>query len=250
MGEALKLHLDPDQHILPQLVDHIIVLSFEIQRAFADRYGELSWRADLAEPAAFWFERDPVALFRPHFLGSSSGSSYSWLWGWHNINDYPDAVVETATAVRTWGEQLECAELLVAQQPLDDEARQELGLTTVGAPDQALVFAAAALSGLALPAYYRAPTGDDSYAWFLLDNSEEFSLPDASAVTTAAAISQAVSSGYVTRPRTALQGYVDRRPGVELSDDGDAVLVSANDGELRVEFDARGRVSRITGTAE
>lgn len=250
MAEALHLHLDPDQQILPQLVDHIIVFSFEIQRAFADRYGELSWRADLAEPASFWFEREPVALFRPHILGTSSGSSYSWLWGWHNINGFPEAVVETATAVRAWGEQLDCAELLTAEQPLDDQARQELGLATVGAADQALVFAAAALSRLPLPAYYRAPTGDDSYAWFLLDNAEEFALPAASAVTTAAAISQAVSSGYVSRPRTALQGYADRREGVELSDDGDAVLVSANDGELRVEFDAQGRVSRITGTAE
>lgn len=250
MADDLRLHLDPEQPLLAQLVDHIIVFSFEIQTAFADRYAGLNWRADLKEPATFWFEREPVAVFRPHFLGTSSGNSYTWLWGWENINGFPDAVVETARAVHAWGKQLGCAELLTAEQPLEEEPRRDLGLTSVGAPDQALVFAAATLSGLALPTYYRAPTGGDSYAWFLLDNAEEFVLPSASTVTTASAISQAVASGYLSNARTALRGYGDRRDGVEISDDGDAMLVSANDGELRIEFDALGRVSHIAGTAE
>ncbi len=250
MTSDLHVRIYPGQPLLAQLIDNIVVLSFEIQAVFADRYGELSWRADLNDPAAFWFEREPAAVFRPHFIGSSSGFSNTWLWAWHNINDYPEAVVATATSVRALGEQLGCAELTTAQQSLDVGERGEAGLDTVQQADQSLVFAAAALSALPVPAYYRAPTGEGSFAWFLLDNPNEFSLPPASAVPTAAAITQAVASGYLRDARTAVEAYAERRDGVEISDDGDALLVSANDGELRLEFDAEGRLSRLAGTAE
>lgn len=246
MSDELTLRIDPARPAFPQLIDHVIILNTEIQYAFAETYGTFGWQADLSDPAVFWFDRQPPAIFRPHFIGSTSGDSHTWMWGWENINNFPESVVEVATDAKAIGDALQIPELTTAHQQLDPEARASTGLLTVGDADQALVYAA--MVQLPLPLYYRAPTGNGSFAWFLLDNADEFTPAAPTQMSAIRAITAAASGGYLTDARAALAGYAQRRDGVSLREDGAAVILTVTDGDVRIEVDDLGRIARVTGT--
>ncbi len=104
--------LTRERDVVGQLVDHTLILSIESQTELIARYSGLPWRVDLAEPPVFWFERQPAAaMFRPHFIGSVSTRTNTWLWAWENINHFPKPVVALARHVRAVGERLGVAEL-------------------------------------------------------------------------------------------------------------------------------------------
>ena len=54
------------------------------------------------------FEKGALTLgkyeFRVQFLGSESYVSNSWLWGWENINNFPDNLLGQAHIARTYGQ--------------------------------------------------------------------------------------------------------------------------------------------------
>lgn len=192
----------------------------------------MSWRVDLAEPPVFWFERDPAAVFRPHFIGSSSAVTNTWLWGWENINKFPEPVVSLARHVREVGARLGAAELTTAYQNLHPAERVYEGLIARGMPEAVFVYCAQALSELPAPVYYRAPNGN-GHSWFLLDNPNEFSLPWPTVVSAAAAMMRALQTGDITNHRLAVTAYAQRRQGLSLQSAGaDRMIVGAPDGQV------------------
>ncbi|WP_028709161.1 DUF6882 domain-containing protein [Propionicicella superfundia] len=246
MNDSLTLHLSSEGDPIRQLADQVMILATEAQEVFAERYGAYAWRADLSEPAVFWFEREPPAIFRPSFVGSVSGYSNTWLWGWENINGYPDAVVDLASRTRAVGEQVGSVELTTAQLPLDADARKADGLAEREAPPHDYVLAAMAVSGLRAPVFYRAPTGDDSYAWFVLDNPEEFDLPAPSVLQLATLIPRLLQAGLLDDHRLAVRAYATRRPGLSIVEDGETVTLTAPDGALTATFDELGRLTNLS----
>lgn len=242
---GVPLTLDRERDLISQLVDHTVMLSIEAQSVFAERYQGFPWRVDLSDPAVFWFEREPVAMFRPHFVGSTSDATNTWLWGWDNVNAFPGPVVDVARRIHDVGSRFDCVDLITAYQRLDPAERARDGLAVREYPEHAFVYCAQALSGIAAPVYYRAPVSS-GYSWFLLDNPDEFALPEPTALGVAFAITRALQTGYVSDHRRAVIAYAGSRAGLSSTHSADAVVVGAADGDVRVAFDDRGRVVSVT----
>lgn len=240
-----ELSLTSDRDIISQLVDHTIILSTEAQTEFIARYASFPWRVDLAEPPVFWFEREPAATFRPHFIGSSSPVTNTWLWAWQNINNFPDSTISLSQHIRDVGTRLGAAELTTAYQNLDPAERVYEGLIARGMPEGVFVYCAQALSELPAPVYYRAPN-NNGYTWFLLENPHEFSMPIATTAATTAAIIHAVRTGDVTNHRLAVTTYIQRRQGISLENaEPDHMTLRTPNGQVAIKFDERGRIAEI-----
>lgn len=244
-----SLTITPGGDPVTQLVDHIVILSMETQKAFAEVYGGFDWRVDLTEPAVFWFETEPRTIFQPRFIGSTSGISNTWLWGWENINGFPDDVVATAISVRDIGAHLEATELTTAKLDLGAAERAAAGLSSRDNADYDYVLAALALAPIQAPVYYRGPTGEGSYAWFLIDNDEAFTLAAPTPLTTVSAIMDAVSSGMVGNGRLAIEKYAERRGGIALAEGDGGVDLVMDAGKVHVDFDDQGRIAGVAAEA-
>lgn len=234
------MRIDANGDVLAQLEDSVVLLAHEAQSAFAERYAEYDWRVDLSDVPVLWFEREPRAVFRAHFVGSVSGGSSTWLWGWENINGFPDAAVETARSVRDLGEQAG-VELLTTPKlsvPESDDALVH-----------SLVRAAMAVSGI--PTHYRAPTGPGSFAWFLVDNPAEFALDAPSPVTIASMTAELLGAGLITDPRRALADYAERRGGIEYAEgeDGAVITLTMAAGSTTARLDEQGRIVELVASA-
>lgn len=83
--------------------------------------------ADLVKDEPDWyvdFEKGALTLgkyeFRVQFLGSESYVSNSWLWGWENVNGFPDNLLGQAHIARTYGQTWGLEPLMYAQCELND----------------------------------------------------------------------------------------------------------------------------------
>lgn len=83
--------------------------------------------ADLVKDEPDWyvdFEKGTLTLgkyeFRVQFLGSESYVSNSWLWGWENVNGFPDNLLGQAHIARTYGQTWGLEPLMYAQCELND----------------------------------------------------------------------------------------------------------------------------------
>lgn len=150
--------LTRERDVIGQLVDRTTILSVEAQTEFIARYSRFAVAVDPTAPPVFWFQREPAAVFRPHFIGSSSPLTHTWLWVWENINNFPDSVNAVARHVREVGKRLGAAELTTAYQNLDPAERVDEGLIARGLPEVVFVYCAQALAGLTAPVHHRALT--------------------------------------------------------------------------------------------
>ena len=240
---GFDLTLQPGDDVIDHLVDVTVILSTEAQAAFVAAYSPYGWRVDLQGVPVFWFEREPVATFQPSIVGSSAEQSNSWMWSWNNINGLPAEVIAVSESMKALGEQLGVPELTIAAQSLDPAIRTQEGLTAREQVPQRYVYAAQAVSGI--PVYFRAPVGGGSFAWFLLQNEEEFALPSATVSATADAIQRSLADGHLVDHRRALRGYADRRAGVALREVDGEVVLTVSDGDVTVAFDEQSRIARV-----
>ena len=74
------------------------------------------WNIDL-DAGIISFGKDNYPL---QFIGSESTSSNSWLWGWENINHFPDKVIELAQKTKATGEAWGLEPLTTAKFELSD----------------------------------------------------------------------------------------------------------------------------------
>ncbi|MBC8536390.1 DUF6882 domain-containing protein [Feifania hominis] len=77
---------------------------------------EQNWNVDFSR-GVILFGGQEYAL---QFIGSESASSGTWLWGWENINGFPDELIELARRTRQLGERWGLEPLTQAQFSLDD----------------------------------------------------------------------------------------------------------------------------------
>ena len=238
MPDSLTLQFTNSGDSVRELADQVVILTNEAQEVFAERYGDYDWGADMNVPQ-FWFEREPKAVFHPHFVGSVSGIDDTWLWGWTNINHWSASSVAVAERLQQLGQQLRCDDLITSQQPMNH--REHLAFD--------YVMAAMAVSGLPAPVYYRAPVGGGSSMWFVLENREEFDLPAPSAVHIIGLLGRLVQSGLMADHRLAVRAYGTRRAGLTFTESGDLMTLVAPDGEIQVTFDGHGRIANIHAPA-
>ncbi|MCL2354185.1 MAG: hypothetical protein FWC69_06115, partial [Defluviitaleaceae bacterium] len=55
------------------------------------------------------------------FIGSESNSSNTWLWGWENVNGFPDDLLDAANQTRKFGEECGLMPLMTAELELTSE---------------------------------------------------------------------------------------------------------------------------------
>lgn len=217
---------------LAALADAGAFVSHEHQDLIAARFGAGRPVVDPATGTVRFTDRDGgERRVRAHFIGTSSPTDGTWLWGWENINAFPDAFVRQARRMRAFGERHGIAELTTATLPLE--------------PDLPVRLLRAVKTVTGVTAHLSSPTGiDDTRAWVLLDDPE-FGLPEPTAVHAAGVITTALAGVPIADHRRALTAWAAQRD-VPTEDRDGVVVIRLTDGVLRVRIDGDGRIGGVT----
>lgn len=88
-----------------------------------------NWNVDFSEGViSFGSQKYPL-----QFIGSEAISSNTWLWGWENINGFPEKILQTALRTKELGERFKLEALTTAEFVLDDTFNgHNLSIVTCG----------------------------------------------------------------------------------------------------------------------
>lgn len=215
---------------LQDLVNRAVFYSTEVQTHFGGVIADAEWEVDFgADPHLTFSSSDGVVLrARPHLLGSESSRDKTWLWGWENVNDFPEAVVGLSHEVRKFGAAEEVTELTTAELDLDEELALRLTLASKEATGKW--------------AHYPAAAGAGTTVWLLIE-SPELALPEPQVKVSVRALMQGLTQTTVSDHRVAIDAYVAKRgiPVHELPDGGLRMLFA--DGSADLSFDSERRIS-------
>ena len=215
---------------LQDLVNRAVFYSTEVQTHFGALIADAEWEVDFSsDPHLTFTSADGSVLrARPHLLGSESDREKTWLWGWENVNDFPDAVVGLSHEVRKYGAAEDVTELTTPELSLDEELALRLTLASKEATDKW--------------AHYPAAAGAGTTVWLLVD-AAEVALPAPQVKVSVRALMQGLTQTTVTDHRAAVEAYVAKRgvPTAELPEGGLRMLFS--DGSADLSFDDQRRIS-------
>ena len=215
---------------LQDLVNRAVFYSTEVQTHFGALIADAEWEVDFSSDPHLTFTSTEGAVLRtrPHLLGSESGREKTWLWGWENVNDFPDAVVGLSHEVRKFGAAKDVSELTTPELSLDEELALRLTLASKEATDKW--------------AHYPAAAGAGTTVWLLVD-AAEIALPAPQVKVSVRALMQGLTQTTVTDHRAAIEAYVARRgiPTAELPEGGLRMLFA--DGSADLSFDDQRRIS-------
>ena len=215
---------------LQDLVNRAVFYSTEVQTHFGALIADAEWEVDFSSDPHLTFTPADGAVLRtrPHLLGSESDREKTWLWGWENVNDFPDAVVGLSHEVRKFGAAEEVSELTTPELSLDEELALRLTLAAKEATDKW--------------AHYPAAAGAGTTVWLLVD-AAEIALPTPQVKVSVRALMQGLTQTTVTDHRAAIESYVAKRgiPTAELPEGGLRMLFA--DGSADLSFDDQRRIS-------
>lgn len=215
---------------LQDLVNRAVFYSTEVQTHFGALIADAEWEVDFSSDPHLTFTSTEGAVLRtrPHLLGSESGKEKTWLWGWENVNDFPDAVVGLSHEVRKFGAAEDVSELTTPELSLDEELALRLTLASKEATDKW--------------AHYPAAAGAGTTVWLLVD-AAEIALPAPQVKVSVRALMQGLTQTTVTDHRAAIEAYVAKRgiPTAELPEGGLRMLFA--DGSADLSFDDQRRIS-------
>ena len=215
---------------LQDLVNRAVFYSTEVQTHFGALIADAEWEVDFSSDPHLTFTSADGAVLRtrPHLLGSESDREKTWLWGWENVNDFPDAVVGLSHDVRKFGAAEEVTELTTAELSLDEELALRLTL--------------AAKEATGKWAHYPAAAGAGTTVWLLVD-AAEIALPAPQVKVSVRALMQGLTQTTVSDHSAAIESYVAKRgiPTAELPEGGLRMLFA--DGSADLSFDDQRRIS-------
>jgi hypothetical protein len=206
---------------------------YTVQHAFLDLVrGEEGWYID--------FEKGALTLgkqeFQVQFLGSESYASNSWLWGWENINNFPNSVLGQAQIARTYGQTWGLEPLMYPQ--------CELNGTFNGHNFSMVVCGALAEDRC----YYRCPTAGGQGAAFvaLCDMPKELFAP-VDGITFINSVSQCIQQFYLDH-KIFVEAFL-RWNKTPFDWSGD-ILTAHFDADVAVEFEQAGENYRIKNLSQ
>src|SRR5699024_10189560 len=234
-SRALPLRLEIMSTTLQDLVDRAVFYSTEVQTHFGGLIADAEWEVDFtSDPHLTFSSADGVVLRgRPHLIGSESSRDKTWLWGWENVNDFPDAVIGLSHDVRKFGAAEEVAELTTPELDLDEELALRLTLAAKEATGKWV--------------HYPAEAGAGTTVWLLVDAAEVL-LPEPQVKVSVRALMQGLTQTTVSDHRDAIDWYVRKRgiPARELPEGGLRMLFA--DGSADLSFDDERRISNCDMT--
>lgn len=110
-------HLDVDLCDWKQVFSACLGKEIAIQNACSELVVKnRNWHVDFSRGIiSFGLDEYPI-----QFIGSEAKSSATWLWGWENINGFPDELIGITNYTREIGQKWGLEPLTVAEQALDD----------------------------------------------------------------------------------------------------------------------------------
>lgn len=230
-----RITLEANRPPLEQLAEQGAILSYECNVEFNERHqGSAEVSVDLAaqpEPVIVFHGQD--LRYRPQFLGSFSGIDDTFMWGWNNINGYPEAAVQVAGNLQSFGEQAGVREFVEPTFGVSGDADV-----------YRLLFAAVRVTGT--PAFYRMKT-QHGFVYFLL---YDYEMQPSRVVRTERAIMDAISGGWVDDHVSALQSYLEMRPGVQARGTETGLVITCSDGDLEITLDDQRRIAKTKYTVD
>ena len=199
--------------------------------------------AELVKDEPDWyvdFEKGTLTLgkyeFRVQFLGSESYVSNSWLWGWENVNGFPDNLLGQAHIARTYGQTWGLEPLMYAQCELND---------TFNGHNFSMVVCGALAEDRC---YYRCPTGGDQGAAFvaLCEAPGELFRP-VDGITFINSVSQCIQHFYLDH-KIFVESFL-RWSKIPFHWSGDT-LTAHFDADVAVEFEQAGENYRIKNLSQ
>jgi len=131
--EILIEHLNIDTTNWFQVFSACLGKMMAIQTACSEQVVKgRDWQVDFSEGVIlFGNQKYPL-----QFLGSEATSSNTWLWGWENINDFPEKIIQVAMHTKKVGERWKLEPLTTAEFTLDDTFNgHNLSIVTCGLAD-------------------------------------------------------------------------------------------------------------------
>lgn len=214
--------------------DHLFVrhalASYSKQIALGDLVGDDRFDVDLQEGRLSFGDAGGFAC---GLLGSYGEGAGTWLWAWANKS--MDGLAERVTAVsrrmKDIGEARDLPELSAAETEADEPFCHRLAMVTVGE------------SGAS--AYYRAPY-EGGAAYLVLQEPLPSPVDMHRMNRIQRVIAEAIST-FDLPHREALDAYFATE-GLNVEETGPSEIhVEAEDGELRIRFDGKGRITEMKG---
>ena len=212
-----------------QLFTQHAMASYAKQLALADAIeGAGAWDLDL-QAGTLSFTDGPTV--KVGLLGSYGEAAGSWLWVWGNRNmDLPAEVTEAALQLRETGRGKNIPELSESETHDKEVFCHRLSLVAVGEA--------------AAGAYYRAPY-DGGAAYLLLRDALPVS-PDRHRLgRVQRVIAESISTFEIPEQRKAVEAYFKAEGLPAEENETDEIIASVEDGDLRIRFDAEGRITEM-----
>ena len=199
------------------------------QLALADLLGERDWQLDVPD-GTVTFGND--LRYRVQLLGTESHDDGTWLWAWANeASNLPPALLHLAGWLREYGHRQQVAELTEPTYPLRRADGHRLALLA---------------SGLTGRCYYRGPY-DGGAVFFHLDDAPPQITAPVRPERVPTVLAQVLQS-FPVEHRVTVEAFLHQQ-GWRLDRAPMSVTAQSQDGSvLRVDFDAMGRVSNMSGT--
>lgn len=190
---------------------------------------------DLTVPTiTFGPESDAPVVARAGWIGSCTPQS--WMWGWNNINHFPDPAVADAELIRRFGTEYGVAELTTPQIPLLEGGQR----------DTVWKLAAVATVICGRRPLYFAATSQDAYGVLLVDHPDMVPSTPPTAPRLARMLGEAAQLAYVENWPRALGTYASLR-GIPLAEENGVYhFALPEDQHLTVELNERGLVKTVT----
>ncbi|WP_155370984.1 DUF6882 domain-containing protein [Catellatospora vulcania] len=212
-----------------QLFAEHVATGLARQLALGDLIGARGWQLDLAG-GTVTFGDD--LRYRVQLLGTESHDEGSWLWAWANeASNLPPALLQLCGWLREFGDRQGIAELTEPSFALERADGHRLALLA---------------SGLTGRCYYRGPYAGGAVFFHLDDAPAQITSP-VRPERALSVLGQVIQSFPVDH-RVAVESFL-RQQSWRLDPAPHAVTAHHPDGStLRVDFDALGRVSNMSGT--
>ena len=217
---------------LVELAGQSLFSHVQAESDLADRTGGAGCSVDMSVPAITFHAPEGDSTFPVQLIGSISKSAGTWMWGWHNVNQFPAEALALAERVRSVGSDLGVSELTTPVVTLSET------------PSLLLQLAAESIGSAN---HWISVDAGNGLTVVLAVDAGQLPAPDADRLIST--VMRGIDLQVVEDHRSALVAYAERiglviEP-VEGSERG--MRLRNNHGGIDVDFDTEGRMTSISG---